>query len=390
MKIQSIRIHRVCIPFKKPFRHASSERTSTDNIVVETQLEDGIFGYGEGLPRNNITEETPAGVLSAFQQINPYIFQQNLNHLSAVTAFLDEEILSQKNFLNDRENNTARCALELSLLDAYCQSFKKTFQDVVFIVLGTSNQAFKMTELYYDGILSLEAMPKTLFDVLKMRLYGFEKLKIKVGTDTAQAVRMVKAVRRVAGGNKDLRIDANEAWTLKQALGIAEALYPLGVTTIEQPLPHSDLRKMKELKRNSPIPMMLDESLCTLNDARKAIEHQLCDLFNIRLSKCGGFINSLRIAQLARQYGLSYQLGCMVGETGILSAAGRQFASLDPNLRYLEGSYDRHLLKDNIIGEDITFSWGGRAPALVGFGLAVHIDPEKLRQYTTESMQLFE
>src|SRR5207248_4138084 len=61
-------------------------------------------------------------------------------------------------------------------------------------------------------------------------------------------------------------------------------------------------------------------------------------LFNVRLSKCGGFIPSLRLAQLARQHGLGYQLGCQVGETALLSAAGRHFATSVAGIRYLEGS----------------------------------------------------
>ena len=77
---------------------------------------------------------------------------------------------------------------------------------------------------------------------------------------------------------------------------------------------------------NTGMPIMLDESLCGMVDAEEAIAGGLCDLFNIRLSKCGGFIPSLRLVQVARRHGLGCQLGCQVGETAILSAAGRHFA----------------------------------------------------------------
>ena len=91
---------------------------------------------------------------------------------------------------------------------------------------------------------------------------------------------------------------------------------------------------------------MLDESLCGMIDAERAVAGGWCDLFNLRLSKCGGFIPSLRLAQLARRHGLGYQLGCQVGETAILVAAGRHFASSVADIRYLEGSYDRHLVRE--------------------------------------------
>jgi muconate cycloisomerase len=195
-------------------------------------------------------------------------------------------------------------------------------------------------------------------------------------------------VRKLVGKGVDLRIDANEAWDLEMACRVAQKLEPFSISSIEQPLPHKDLMQMAKLRKVSPIPLMLDESLCSLSDAQQAVDKGFCDLFNIRLSKCGGFINSLKIAQLARQNGLGYQLGCLVGETGILSAAGRHFASLDSSLRYLEGSYDRYLLKDNITFEDISFGKKGRAPLLEGNGLGITVNPNQLDLYSIYKKQI--
>jgi muconate cycloisomerase len=119
------------------------------------------------------------------------------------------------------------------------------------------------------------------------------------------------------------------------------------------------------------------------------VQNGWCDLFNLRLSKCGGLIPSLRLAQLARRHGLGYQLGCQVGETGILSAAGRHFATSVDGLRYLEGSYDRHLVWERLTEEDITFRRrGGWAPALVGCGLGVTIDPARVDWVTQRKEKL--
>ncbi len=89
---------------------------------------------------------------------------------------------------------------------------------------------------------------------------------------------------------------------------------------------HRQVEAPGALRRDVKTPIMLDESLCSRVDAERAIEAQSCDLFNLRLSKCGGFIPTLRLAQLARQHNLGYQLGCQIGETALLSAAGRHFA----------------------------------------------------------------
>ena len=133
---------------------------------------------------------------------------------------------------------------------------------------------------------------------------------------------------------------------------------------------------------------MLDESLCSEVDAIRAADQELCDIFNLRLSKCGGFTRTLRLAAIAKQRGLNCQLGCQVGETAILSAAGRHFASSVAGLRYLEGSYDARLVKEALGTKNITFGWGGWAPALSGGGLGIEIDSAALKRVTFQSEQL--
>jgi L-alanine-DL-glutamate epimerase-like enolase superfamily enzyme len=150
------------------------------------------------------------------------------------------------------------------------------------------------------------------------------------------------------------------------------------ISSVEQPVPHDEVGQLAELRKQIDVPIMLDESLTSENDARAAISGQTCDLFNIRLSKCGGFLNSLRLAALAQSAGLGFQLGCHPGESGILSAAGRHWACRVKGTRYLEGSYDRHLFHKLLTNEDVTFGYGGRAPALNSRGLGVTVNEAAL------------
>src|SRR5947209_8354058 len=83
---------------------------------------------------------------------------------------------------------------------------------------------------------------------------------------------------------------------------------------------------------------------------------------------------ALRLAQFAKHHGTGYQLGCQVGETAILSAAGRHFAGSVADLKHVEGSYDRHLVREALATEDLTFGRGGKAPLLVGSGLGISVD----------------
>jgi len=209
-----------------------------------------------------------------------------------------------------------------------------------------------------------------------------------VGLSESGDVELVRRIRFALGPRKDLRLDANGAWDLDHAASMIEALSRYHISVFEQPLPKAETARMPELRGRVKAPLMLDESLCTLEDARKAADEGWGDLFNIRLSKCGGLLPSLKIAQIAREKKLGFQIGCQVGETGILSAAGRHLATLLPDARYLEGSYDRFLLEMNLTTRPVGFGYGGRARPLTGPGLGVEVSETALKSMTVSRIDL--
>ena len=123
---------------------------------------------------------------------------------------------------------------------------------------------------------------------------------------------------------------------------------------------------------------MADESLITYQQGHSLIEQQAVDLFNIRISKNGGFLPAMRLAGLARQAGLGYQIGCMVGETSLLSAVGRRLLQLVPGVRFAEGSFGRFLLRDDVVTKPVRFGYGGRFRTLGGAGWGIDVRAEKL------------
>jgi L-alanine-DL-glutamate epimerase-like enolase superfamily enzyme len=189
-------------------------------------------------------------------------------------------------------------------------------------------------------------------------------------------------LRLILGRRMDLRIDANEAWSAAEVLDRVAPLLQARPSALEQPLPHAEVDALADLRAKLGVPVMLDESLCGFPDAVHAVERRTADILNVRLSKCGGIIPTLKIMEFARRSGLGIQLGCHPGESGLLSAAGRQLACQVRGIRYLEGSYDRHVLADHLIAEDVTFRYGGRARPLTGPGLGVTVVPEALERMT--------
>jgi muconate cycloisomerase len=381
VKIVELTAYHVRIPLRRPIRHASHRRTETDNVVVRCVLEDRTEGHGEGVPRDYVTGET---IDSAFDLLRrsdlPAQLEPCPDFERAIALAERLRLAPVSGDDRDCQGNAARCAVELAVLDAYGRCFGEQLSAATRLLAADLYEPKPWVR--YSGAITTAKGLKAHVAGFAMRVYRFRQVKVKVGIDGYNDGDRLRAIRRWVGRRVDLRVDANEAWTPEVAAERIRGLEPFGISAVEQPVAHADADALGEIRKQVRVPIMLDESLCSMVDAEQAAARGTCDLFNLRLSKCGGFIPALRLAQFARRHGLGCQLGCQVGETALLSAAGRHFASSVADLRYLEGSYDRHLVHEALATRDLTFRWGGWAPALAGPGLGVDIDPHALERVT--------
>lgn len=386
MHVTELTAIQVRIPLRKAIRHASHTRTETDNLVIRCVLADGSEGFGEGVPRDYVTGET---IDSAWQLLKRSELAQQLDpcqDLGQAVAICERlRLAAIDNDVRGCQGNAARCAVELALLDAWCKHFREPVSAVSRML--APNLYRPQQRVRYSGAITSARGFKLRLSSWLMRVYGFRHLKVKVGIEGYDDVERLQKIRRRVGG-MDIRIDANEAWRPANVAERILELKPFGISAVEQPVPHADVACLAEVRQQTGVPIMHDESLCSMFDAERAVAGGTCDLFNLRLSKCGGFIPSLRLAEFARRHGLGYQLGCQVGETAILSAAGRHFAASVADIRCVEGSYDRHLVREALGRRDITFGWGGWAPALAGPGLGIDIDPAALERVTVRKEPL--
>jgi len=150
-------------------------------------------------------------------------------------------------------------------------------------------------------------------------------------------------------------------------------MQPYRISAVEQPVAKDDLEGLRAVGAEAGLPVISDESLCHEGDAQRLIGLKACQIFNIRLSKCGGPGAATRIRRMAAAAGLRCQLGCHVGETSILSAAGRHFAACAPAPAYLEGSFSPFLLAREPVAQSVTFGPGGATPPLPGPGLGIEV-----------------
>jgi muconate cycloisomerase len=241
-------------------------------------------------------------------------------------------------------------------------------------------------EVIYSGVISSDNPNEAAALAKRMVRFGLNQLKIKVGT--ADDFERVAAVRKAVGPEVELRADANGAWNAAQAVAQLQRLEPFNLRVIEQPVAAGDFTGLRRVQDDTGVPVMADESLVTLEQARQLIEQGACDYFNIRLSKCGGVTGSLAIAKLAQDAGVKIQVGAQVGETAILSAAGRTFAAHLPALTFAEGSFGTWLLTEDVALEDISFGYAGSAPLLRTRGLSVTVKDDTLERFAVEKIEL--
>ncbi len=381
LPITRMAVYSLAVPMRRKFSHAAAERICAEPIVVQIELADGSIGYGETHPRTYVTGESHEDVCDSIRRIFIPLLVN-----SRPTSFGEAIEAAAELPCTDghRPITAARAAVELAMLDAYARAFGRSLDAVAGYLeepwLGAPGSR---STTRFSMVVSGEDPDRAARTVRRIRWGLLRDFKIKVGDDRDDE-RLRKTIDALGAGLRTgkttLRIDANSAWDLDVAAEKLASWRDLPVTSCEQPLPREAHGDWPKLAEHSPIPLMADESLVTIDDARQLIDRKSVRWFNIRISKNGGLIPSIRLAMLARRHNLFYQLGCMVGETSILSAAGRWFLQIVPHVRFAEGSFGKFLLTDDVTKKALRFGFGGRWKALNGPGLGINVDPARLER----------
>ena len=317
MKIVESTLFALRIPFVEAFAHSIKSRTYSDSIVVRLQAEDGTVGYGEAVARPYVTGETVVSCLQfmietlwpAVQaaQYEPWSGTDALGWLQQLAATLPtgtaDTVVAW---------NAARCGFELALVDCCLKA-----QNISLAQLLPPQQP----TVTYSGVITASSVEGAIKHAKRYKQFGLPHLKVKV-TGEADEER-IAAIRDVVGAHVSLRIDGNGAYPPESAIATCQTLAQYGIDSAEQMIARGDVAAFAAVRVASPIPQMADESLVTLADAEALIAANACQFFNLRLSKCGGLAQTIAIARLAQAHGIQLQVGCQVGETAILSAAGR-------------------------------------------------------------------
>ncbi len=362
------------MPFLFPFRHKLANHQFSENLVVRVVTANGLTGYGEGIPRDFVTGESlPASLTLLEGTLGPGLIGSSWGGPAALWRGLQERL--EKLAVSFP---AAACAMELALLDAGARTWG--------VPLGRLLGSQQSPGVYYSAVLPLasgERLDRFLRLVKEKRL---RYLKLKVG-EPADVETLARA-REECGWDIDIRVDANGAWQADQAIRRLREFLPFKISAVEQPVAKADLAGLQRVQAALPIPVIADESLCNEKDAARLIELKACRIFNLRLSKCGGLGPAWRLAQMARKAGLGVQVGCHVGETSILAAAGRHFALSAGPLAYMEGSLAPYLLARDPVRPSVAFGDEGLGLPLPGAGLGISVQEEFLNDLAMARISL--
>jgi len=369
MKITNLRVYRLEIPFSLAITHNLANRQESEAILVIVESDNGFTGVGEGTPRQYVTEETLPECVEAAIQMGKQLMYREWEDSFGLNQLLDSVSMQSM----AQQNPSAWCAIELACLDMFAKSRQvplwQLFADTPF------NESFTysvvLPQLSTQGV-------DTFLSVIKSMDIGF--LKVKVST-LQEGIKYLTYIRENLGPEADIRIDANGAFSAGTAIEFVHAANSIKISSFEQPVAKENLVGFKQVTEQKTIITIADESICNMGDMEKLIHNQGCSGFNIRLSKCGGFRESLKLLNHALENDFFCQLGCHVGETGVLSAAGRHLAALCSKIRYMEGCYAGFLLESDICNEDVSFGHQGKAGLIVGDGLGVTINSEVLEEW---------
>lgn len=297
MKITQIRLGRISVPLRTPFKTALRTVSSVEDVIVEIHTDCGAVGYGEAPPTGVITGDTTGAIIGAIRDhIAGHLIGRNVDEFETLLQTVQNSIV---------HNSSAKAAVDMALWDLYGQLYSIP----VYKLMGGARK-----QITTDITISVNDPEMMVQDALRAVARGYDCLKMKVGVNPELDVARLRAVRAAVGKDITIRIDANQAWTPKQAIRILNNMQEQGleIELVEQPVKACDLEGLKYVTDHSYVPVLADESVFSPADAMTILKMGAADLINIKLMKCGGLYNALKIASAAEIYGVSCMIGCML------------------------------------------------------------------------------
>ena len=318
MKITHAEAWPVTMRLTEPYTIAYESVETTTNVFLKVETDRGITGYGCAAPDLQVTGETATSVMEA---VNDLILPRIKGSNSLRSAMLLERL---KAVLGQQPSVLAAVDMALHDILGKCSGMP------LWKLLGGFRKSIQ-TSITIGILPEKETVERALYWVGE----GFRCLKLKGGLDVGSDIIRVRSVREAVGDKIEIRFDANQGFSVDDALKFVNETKKVKIELLEQPTPVGQPDLLGRVTSGVSIPVMADESMMTLRDAFRLARRDLVDMVNIKLMKVGGIAEALQINAVARSAGYEVMVGCM-DESALGIAAGLHFALARPNVLYAD------------------------------------------------------
>ena len=290
-KVESIQLQPYCFVLPEPFYTASGIISHRQGLIIEISDRHNHIGLGEASPLEGFGMESLAETEKVLTEIQRSLINVEIQNLDDIT-----NLLAAYN-----STSAAKHGIELALLNLLAQ-----VQELKLSQLLANSVNGKVRDLVPVNAVIGAIAPELAASKAKQHIdQGYRCLKIKVGTkDFASDLRRVEAVRSQVGNEIQIRIDANQGWSVAQAIANLNSLESLKIEYVEQPVAALDLQGMAMVRRSQSIPVAADESVNNLTQLQRVIDNQSADIIILKPMALGGILTAQRAALIAFQAGL--------------------------------------------------------------------------------------
>ena len=370
MRIKSIEPIAVSLPMTKPVKMAGETVTRADNVLVRIESDDGVVGWGEAASAPTMTGETVASMMAAVDHMAPLLRKRPTDDFAGASAAMDAQMYG---------NSGAKAAIEIALHDLVGRArgqpvhallgAKLRSRIPVLAVVGTADAAGDRREAQ------------------ERWAAGYRAFKIKVGVDTpeADAARTQVICQMLRGEGREsclISADANQGFSIEEALRYVRAIDDAGLDFFEQPVNAHDLTGMARVAAATRVLIGADEGIHSRDDIERHHAQQAARGVSLKAIKLGGLRAVLDACRLCDTLGMKVNISCKTGESSVASAAALHLAAVAPALAWALTVTSPGLAED-VVAEPLRID-NGHVDVLDRPGLGVEVDERRVRRWQQE------
>ena len=363
MKITKVEAIPVRVPLARPNSTATGVITETRKVIVKIITDSGIAGFGEASSVPEYGGGTADSIMDAITAYRPYLIGADPSEMSVIAGRLAETAV---------DDQLARAAVDVALYDIVARNLDQPIHVLFGDQVRDSVEVFLI--IAGDG-------PEEVADNARQAVAdGYRVVKVKAGFEPITAtIAKIDAIRAAVGFGLDITVDANQAWQVDEAIANINQMAPFDLQSVEQPVAARDIKGMAAVTSTVDVPIIADESVWDIDDARHVIENRGADVLSVRVGKAGGLSAARSILDAAHGAGMPCILGSMLETDLGITAALQMAASVECALHACALSH--YAMYDASFLEQPLRQDGGTLYVPTGPGLGVTVSEQRIDQF---------